>query len=270
MNKDVFISYKSEEFEEANYMKLILEKNGISCWMAPNSISGGSSYAKEIPNAIKNAKVFLLILSNQAQQSKWVPRELDQAINAGKIIMPFMIENCSLTDDFNFYLTNVQRYDAYENKTAAVNKIIREIKGVLGVDGENKEPEKRPVEKKVSEIAVVKKKEGFFKKITPLGRKKAKLPEYKFSMKITNICAVANAMFFALLFFMAEVANIGVVGAFLLTVVCTLAAWYIDYAFCAITSKIKKWHKLWTTVILLVVNYFAMCIALVSAILLLI
>ena len=131
-NKDVFISYKAEEFDDANWVKCTLENNGISCWMAPASIPGGSSYASEIPQAIRNCKVFVLLLSEKSQLSKWVPRELDQAINENKIVMPFMLENCALKDDFNFYLTNVQRYAAYESKANAIEKMIKEINSVLG------------------------------------------------------------------------------------------------------------------------------------------
>ena len=136
-DKDVFISYKAEEFEDAIWVKSVLENNGISCWMAPMSISGGASYATEIPKAIRACKVFLLMLSEKSQNSKWVPRELDQAINAGKTVLPFMLENCELKDDFNFYLTNVQRYAAYENKASAMKKMIVEIKSILNlVNGE--------------------------------------------------------------------------------------------------------------------------------------
>ena len=133
-NNDVFISYKSEEFEEAEWVRATLESNGVSCWMAPACIPGGSSYAVEIPQAIRNCKVFVLILSEKSQLSKWVPRELDQAINMGKTVLPFMLENCSLKDDFNFYLTNVQRYAAYESKTAAFEKMLREIRAILNAD----------------------------------------------------------------------------------------------------------------------------------------
>ena len=131
-NKDVFISYKAEEIEEASWVKSVLESNGISCWMAPLCIPGGSSYAVEIPQAIRQAKVFVLILSSKAQSSQWVSREVDLAINEGKIVLPFMLENCALKDDFNFYLTNVQRYAAYENKLAAAEKMINEIKALVG------------------------------------------------------------------------------------------------------------------------------------------
>ncbi len=136
-NKDVFISYKSEEYDEAEWVRSTLENNGVSCWMAPACIPGGSSYATEIPQAIRNCKVFVLILSEKSQLSKWVPRELDQAINESKIVLPFMLEDCALKDDFNFYLTNVQRYAAYKNKSEAFEKMLVRIKAVIASDKES-------------------------------------------------------------------------------------------------------------------------------------
>lgn len=132
--KDVFISYKSEEIIEAKWVRSFLEHNGISCWMAPLCIPGGSSYAVEIPRAIKEAKVFVLILSSKAQASQWISREIDLAINEGKLILPFMIENFVLKDEFKFYLANVQRYAAYENKLAAAGRMLNEIKSFIYAD----------------------------------------------------------------------------------------------------------------------------------------
>ena len=133
---DIFISYKSDDFEVASWLRSVLETNGISCWMAPADIPGGSNYAREIPNAIEQCKVLVVVISSRTQESIWVPKELDTAINKGKTIMPFMVDNISLKDDFNFYLSNVQRYSAYESKTSAVEKMISEIRAILDKDTE--------------------------------------------------------------------------------------------------------------------------------------
>ena len=138
--KDVFISYKSEEFDDALWVKNQLEERGFPCWMAPMSISGGASYASEIPAAIQNCKVFVLILSATVQTSKWVSRELDQAINANKLILPFMVENCNLTDEFGFDLSNVQRYYAYQDKEGSLEKMVGDIRAHLGIPAPVKEP----------------------------------------------------------------------------------------------------------------------------------
>ena len=139
---DVFISYKTEDGEQAHWLRDVLEQNGISCWIAPDNIPGGSSYAAQIPAAIRGCRAFVLVLSRRAQTSRWVPRELDQAINCGKVVLPFMLENCALRDDFNFYLTNVQRYNAYENKAAALEKLLRDLRALLTAGPV--EAEKRP------------------------------------------------------------------------------------------------------------------------------
>ena len=118
--KDVFISYSSIETEEAHIIKGVLEKNGISCWMAPESIPIGSNYTKEIPEAISNCSAFLVLLSRNAIKSNWVPLELDRAYNEGKRIIPFFIEKCSLTDDFNFMLAKSERIEAYHRKAEAL------------------------------------------------------------------------------------------------------------------------------------------------------
>ncbi len=188
----VFISYKSDEFDEANWVKNKLEANDISCWMAPMSIHGGLSYAEEIPKAIRECSVFVLILSEKVQESKWVPRELDQAINNNKVILPFMIVNCDLKDEFEFYLSNVQRYEAYKNKEKALIKLIDDIKNVLHtnidevvedsvITEENeviplnlpaeKETEKAPARKKDKKL-----KKNTDKKSKSIGGKKFKKP----------------------------------------------------------------------------------------------
>lgn len=131
--KDVFISYKSEDFDQAQWLKSVLETNDISCWMAPSSIPGGSSYAREIPLAIENCRVFVVVLTRRCQDSIWVPKELDRALNSKKPVMPFVLEDCTLTDDFNFYLSNVQRYNAYQNKVSAAEQMLRDIRALLNV-----------------------------------------------------------------------------------------------------------------------------------------
>lgn len=131
--KEVFISYSTIDGPSAETVRNVLEKNGLSCWMAPRDIPGGSNYTKEIPIAIRNCKVFVLILSENAQNSHWVLKELDSAVNCGKVILPFMLEDCILNDEFNFLLTGAQRYSAYQKKAEAMETLINRIRGILDV-----------------------------------------------------------------------------------------------------------------------------------------
>ncbi|PMC35708.1 hypothetical protein CJ195_18145 [Bacillus sp. UMB0899] len=124
---DVFISYSSSDFNNVISIKNILEKNNINCWMAPHSIPGGSSYAHEIPIAIKSCGMFLLMLSTKSQKSQWVQKEVSLALSYGKTVLPFMLEKCELSESFNFFLTDVQRYNAYESQSEILKQLIAKI-----------------------------------------------------------------------------------------------------------------------------------------------
>lgn len=158
----VFISYSSKETETAETVRGVLEKNGILCWMAPRNIPGGSNYTKEIPVAIRDCQIFVLILSENAQRSPWVLKELDMAVNCGKVILPFMLEDCRLNDEFNFLLTGAQRYAAYQKKAEVMENLIKRIHAVIDagaesapretvVPSEPEEPEE-PVQRESAEV----------------------------------------------------------------------------------------------------------------------
>ena len=82
MSQDVFISYARDEFDAANTVRLVLERNGITCWMDVEGIHGGESFGVEIPAAIEASKVVVFILSERSQQSKWTRKEITCALNA--------------------------------------------------------------------------------------------------------------------------------------------------------------------------------------------
>ena len=134
MGKDAFISYSSREYEIALQTKNVLEENGISCWMAPGSIPPGSDYGTEIDGAIRQCSVFVLILSDEAQHSVWVPKELSQAITYRKTILPFHIDTSDVVKPFSFHLSNVQRIEAYEDIAGAYRELVLQAQRVLGQD----------------------------------------------------------------------------------------------------------------------------------------
>ncbi len=271
MGSDIFISYKTEEFNEANYMKTIFEKNGLSCWMAPMSIAGGASYASEIPNAIRNAKVFVLILSRKAQESIWVPKEIDQAINLGKTILPFMIEDCGLNDDFNFYLTNVQRYEAYANKQAAINKILMDIRSIINNGKANIENGETVSHKEFFGESPVsygvksekQRKKNFFSRLTPYGYKGARNPKLKVPMIMSDIYAGIVLLLNLIIFFAGGVGSgdIGLFSAIAVTVCSTLAMWHLAYATGLLWNKIPKFLAFLVQIIILFAAFFIITIA---------
>ena len=123
----VFISYSSKDSAEAFKIRSILENNGISCWIAPDSIPSGADYGECIPKAIAGCMIFLLLISEKSQKSKWIPKELDHAIAYEKIIIPLHLDNSELKNGFDFRLINIQRIEAYNQRSKAYTDLVARI-----------------------------------------------------------------------------------------------------------------------------------------------
>lgn len=131
MQQTVFISYSSKDADVVSGLVEILAKNEITYWKAPEMIPAGSNYAKEIPHAIAQCRVFLLAVSRASQSSIWVEKELDCAINNGKIVVPVLLDSNPMSDMFRFYLNNVQTIDLSENKEKALLQLVARLKALL-------------------------------------------------------------------------------------------------------------------------------------------
>lgn len=126
---DVFISYSTRERTQAYAIRAFLTERGITCWMAPESIPTGSNYTKEIPVAIRNCQVFLLILSENAQKSPWVLRELDGAVNNSKYVLPYLLDDTPMEDEFQFLLTGCQWHPSWQEN--ALESLAERIHSLL-------------------------------------------------------------------------------------------------------------------------------------------
>ena len=93
--------------------------------MAPQSIPGGSSYGNEIDSAIQECSVLVLILSENSQQSFWVPKEVSLALTYGKTVLPFHIDSSIIIKPFTFYITDVQFIEAYSRQDDAYQELYQ-------------------------------------------------------------------------------------------------------------------------------------------------
>ena len=128
---DVFISYSSEDKKRTEQLVAELEKSGISCWIDRNNIATGSYFAEEVPEAILDCPIFMLLLSENSQKSKYVLMELDWATSHDKDIIPVVISDCAIIPKFGFLLQNKQRYRAFDGSRMSIHKMITQIKTLL-------------------------------------------------------------------------------------------------------------------------------------------
>jgi len=105
---EVFISHSVLNRSTALDVKAGLADLNVSSWMAPDDIPTGENWEVAIVDAISNALVFVLLLSDQSQGSLQVRRELSVAASNQKVIIPLRLDGVSLQGTFAYYLTNTQ------------------------------------------------------------------------------------------------------------------------------------------------------------------
>jgi formylglycine-generating enzyme required for sulfatase activity len=112
MAHDVFISYPHQDKAVADAACAKLEAQGIRCWIAPRDIAPSAEWAASIVQAIDKSKVMVLIFSSYANQSKQVHREVQQAFDGEKPVVPFRIENVLPENTLRYYMGSVHWLDA--------------------------------------------------------------------------------------------------------------------------------------------------------------
>ena len=126
---DFFISYSSKDQLEVKQFYQMIIDSGLSCFMAHMSIKEGSTYAREVPVAIKASNVFLLAVSKYSQESPWVRKELDCARNNNKKIIALQISPTPLSPIYMLYLKDIEVISCYEHSLKAketIEKLIKE------------------------------------------------------------------------------------------------------------------------------------------------
>lgn len=125
--RQVFISYSSQDADRANEIVKALEDRDVQCWIAPRNIETGSDYATDIPKGIKECPCFLLVFSQNSQKSPFVKKELSRAIKQNKRILPLMIGDFPISEEFDFLLEDVQ----IRPYAHAADNTLQEILGII-------------------------------------------------------------------------------------------------------------------------------------------
>lgn len=107
MEKKVFISHSSKDKCMADEICMMLETNGIGCWIAPRDIPYGNEWAGEITKALRNARVCIFLFSENSNQSKQVAKEIQIAIDNEVIIIPIRVDDAKMNDVLTYYLATM-------------------------------------------------------------------------------------------------------------------------------------------------------------------
>src|ERR1700761_6768870 len=103
MAHEVFVSYQRDDLAVAELICETLEAEGIVCWMAPRNQLAGKPYGKQITEAIRKARVMVLVFSEHANRSEAVQNEVFIAMEFGAAVLPFKIENIEFNEELEYH-----------------------------------------------------------------------------------------------------------------------------------------------------------------------
>lgn len=134
-NKYAFLSYSTEDKEAAFALRMLLRNQNIPTWMAPFDIPAGSSYGQVINDALENCGCMVLLISDSAQQSPFVERELERAISYRKNIVPFWENPVRLNSSFRYFLgsSQIETVGSIRHSNPRFGRLLHSIRLALDI-----------------------------------------------------------------------------------------------------------------------------------------
>ncbi len=171
---DVFISYAQEDKPVADAVCAKLESRNIRCWIAPRDIPPGKNFPEAIIEGIEDGKVVVLIFSSFANKSPHVMRELTNAVNKGRIIIPFRIEDVLPSKSMEYLISVPHWLDAV---TPPLEKHIDLLVGTVDcIIHPDQKPDACLPEASVPESPLI---AGFPTPVSPILSPAAPVPEHQ-------------------------------------------------------------------------------------------
>jgi hypothetical protein len=128
-DRDVFISYKTEDGQAAERVCLALESQRISCWIAPRDIPPGQVWAAAIVEGVQRSKNVVLLLSSHSSEAKQISREAELADHQNIPIIIFRLEDVQPSKELLYFLGNLQWLDAFGGRfDSAVDRLAGTIR----------------------------------------------------------------------------------------------------------------------------------------------
>lgn len=158
----IFLSHSSKNAKEAEAVCKMLEQAGHKCFLAPRDIPSGREYAEEIVNGIDSSSAVVLLLSEAANSSPHVLREIERAVSKKLSIIVYKLEDVELSKSMEYFLmthqwVNEKSDKGYKEILSCINGLEDKnaAKGAELEADEKKKPDKKGFAVKTAAVAVL-------------------------------------------------------------------------------------------------------------------
>lgn len=130
----VFISYASNDFARASAICAYLEEHGLRCWIAPRDINCDIlPYTQAIERGLSQVGSVVVLISELANLSVHIPRELDIALERKIPIVPMRLQDVQPAGQLSYLLRTCQWLNAFEGAWAGACAELLERLERIGV-----------------------------------------------------------------------------------------------------------------------------------------
>ncbi len=124
-----FVSHATPDSEKALEIVTSLETRGLTCWVAPRDVRPGKEFGEEIIRGIENSRCLVLVLSEAANSSIFVRREVERAVSKGKPVFSIRVEEVLPSRALELFVSSTHWIDAWSGGLLDhVDQLARELK----------------------------------------------------------------------------------------------------------------------------------------------
>lgn len=125
----IFISHSSKNADEAAKICELLENNEMKCFIAPRDIRLGKQYAEELVRGIDESDAMVLLMSEEANRSPHVLREVERAVSKSIPILVYKLEEIELSKSMEYFLMAHQWINAKpEEDYQEIIEFVKELR----------------------------------------------------------------------------------------------------------------------------------------------
>ena len=133
MTANIFISFASKDVKMAMTLCTALENRGHKCWISARDIQPGENFQVAIVQAIRHAKIMLLVFTANSNNSEEMTKELALASQQKMIVIPLRVEDVTPSDAFAYEFATRQWIDVFADWESSIDQLCRRI--TLALEG---------------------------------------------------------------------------------------------------------------------------------------
>jgi len=136
MPANIFISFASQDRKIAQTICSALESRGFECWISARDILPGENFQVAIVQAIRRAKIMLLVFTENSNNSQEMTKELALASQQKLIVIPLRVEDVTPSDAFAYEFATRQWIDLFSDWESAIEQLSQRIAKAIAMHGE--------------------------------------------------------------------------------------------------------------------------------------